>query len=89
MAIYTNEQIIKIRENLRNVNVDVEKILKVIEQKDDIDYKNIPEKTEISKFIIDKCLAALIGSGLIKMTIRGVRRSYKITEDGKNLLNLK
>lgn len=86
--LYTKEQIIRIRENIKNVNVDVEKVLSIIGEEDDIDYKSIPTKSEVSKFVVDKCLAAMIGSGLIEVTIRGVNRTYKITDDGKNLLKL-
>lgn len=85
---YTKEQIVKIRENIKSVNVDIENVLLAISKNDNIDYKEIPIKSGMSKFIVDKCLAALMGAGLVEVTIRGVKRTYTITKDGKNLLSL-
>lgn len=85
---YTNEQLIQINDNLVMVNIKANDVLTVIQNNPDIKYKDIPSQTTISRFVVDKCIAAFVGCGLVKIINDGTNKYYKITEDGEKFLKV-
>ncbi|MFT8349203.1 hypothetical protein [Clostridium saccharoperbutylacetonicum] len=85
---YTKEQLIKIDSNLLSVNIKAKEVLKVIRDGSEISNKDISEETNLSKFVIDKCIAAFVGCGLITTIADGTTKYYRITEEGEKILNI-
>ena len=85
---YSNEQLIRLNDNLVMVNIKANDVLKVIQSNPDIKYKDIFSQISISKFVVDKVIAAFVGCGLVGIRNDGTNKYYKITEDGKNFLKI-
>lgn len=87
-ANYSEEQLQQIEKNLSLISLKAIKILEVIEEDPGINHNDISQKSGISKFVADKCVAAYIVTGLIKRAYDGAKKFYTVTEDGTNLLTI-
>lgn len=85
---YTDRQLNEINDNLKHVNIKAKDVLRAIKNNEDIKNKDISALTNISGFVVDKCIAALISTGLVKTLADGATKYYKITEDGKKFLQV-
>lgn len=88
MGIYTDEQLKRITENLNQISLIGLNVLKVIADENGINHVDIHQKAGLSKFVADKCLAACLVSGLVTRFDDGVKKIYRLTEDGKRALEL-
>ena len=85
---YTEEQLTIISNNLLTVNIKAKEVLKVIKDTSEISNKDISEVTKLSKFVIDKCIAAFIACGLVTFIADGTTKYYRITLEGQKILNI-
>lgn len=85
---YTKEQLKKIKSNLSLININAIKALNVIKEEPNINHSDVGPKAELGKFVADKCIAAFIGIGLIERIDDGVKRYYRLTKDGEELLKV-
>ena len=89
MLKYTTEQLLDVRENFKYLATDALGILNFIAKEKEIAHNDIPKKTGQSKYVIDKCIASFLVSGLIKRRDEGSKKMYSLTEEGQRLLSLK
>jgi len=87
MMNYTSEQINKLIKNILKINNQALDALKVIKA-EEISHGEVFIKSGLSKFVADKCITSFLAIGLIEMRLNGSSRSYRITEDGENLLKI-
>ncbi len=85
---YTKEQLLKINNNLKKVNIRAYDILKSLEGSVNIKHKEIAQQAKLSAFITDKCVSAFVACGLIEMSLDGSNKCYNITEEGKKFLKV-
>lgn len=88
MLKYTTEQLVDVRDNFRYLATDAIGVLKFIAEQKEIAHNDIPKKAELSKHVIDKCIASFLVAGLIQRREEGARKLYSITQEGQRLLEL-
>ena len=88
MAVYSDEQIRFIKDNLKYISLNAINVLKAINEEAGINHTDIYDKAGLSKFVTDKCISAYLVSGMIERKEDGTKRFYELTEDGKKLLSL-
>lgn len=85
---YTEEQLRGIKENLTLISRSAMNILETIINEPNINHSEIYIKAGLSKFVTDKCISAFLVAGIVERVDDGVKRSYKVTDDGQKLLKL-
>lgn len=85
---YTTEQLKQIKQNLNLISVNAVQILKSMDQEGELNQSDIHKKAGISKFVTDKCIAGFLATGLVKRMDDGVKRFFKLTKEGKKILEI-
>jgi predicted transcriptional regulator len=85
---YTEDQLKEINRNLGLISINAIKVLEAVVNSPGISHSDIPDKSGVSKFVADKCIAGYLISGMITRVDDGVKRFYNITDDGENLIKI-
>lgn len=83
---YSEEQIKKIIKNILAINNKAFTALEIIAA-EELSHGEVSKKSDLGKFVADKCITTFLATGLIEMSLNGACRTYRITKDGLNVLN--